>query len=65
MVDIVIPDLTNSFYLEVMRGVEDVARGRGYSVIFCDSREDDERESCCLRMLLSRRVDGVLIAPTG
>ena len=62
-VGIVIPDLTNSFYPEVMRGMEDVARGRGYSVIFCDSREDGELESCCLRMLLSRRVDGVLIAP--
>jgi len=64
-IGIVIPDLTNSFYPEVMRGMEDVARGSAYSTIFCDSREDDELERSCLRMLLSRRVEGVLIAPAG
>lgn len=59
---VVVPDLTNSFYAEVMRGMEDVARECGYSVIFCDSREDYEMECDYVRMLLSRRVDGVLIA---
>src|ERR1035441_9706425 len=63
-VGIVVPDLTNSFYPEVMRGMEDAARQSGYSVIICDSREDNELELSHLRMLFSRRVDGVLIAPT-
>lgn len=62
-IGVVVPDLTNSFYPEVMRGMEDVARQSGYTVIFCDSREDHELERSYLRMLLSRRVDGVLIAP--
>ena len=62
-IGIVVPDLTNVFYPEVIRGMEDVARESGYSVIFCDSREDGELERSYLRMLLSKRVDGVLIAP--
>ena len=62
-VGIVIPDVTNPFYPEIMRGMEDVARGSGYSVLFCDSNEDEELERSHLSMLFSRRVDGVVIAP--
>jgi len=45
-----------------MRGVEDEARQRGYSVIFCDANEDPELEQQHLITLFSRRVDGVLLA---
>lgn len=62
-IGIVIPEITNPFYPEIMRGMEDVARQSGYSVIFCDSDEDRDLERTHLSMLFSRRVDGVLIAP--
>jgi len=62
-VGIVVPDVTNPFYPEIMRGTEDVARRSGYSVLFCDSNEDEELEHSHISMLLSRRVDGVVIAP--
>jgi LacI family transcriptional regulator len=62
-VGIVIPDVTNPFYPEIMRGMEDVARRSGYSVFFCDSNEDEELEHSHLSALFSRRVDGVVIAP--
>jgi LacI family transcriptional regulator len=62
-VGIIIPDVTNPFYPEIMRGMADVARHSGYSVLFCDSNEDEELERSYLSTLFSRRVDGVLIAP--
>jgi LacI family transcriptional regulator len=62
-VGIVVPDVTNPFYPEIMRPMEDVARRSGYSVIFCDSNEDRELERSQLSTLFSRRVDGVVIAP--
>jgi LacI family transcriptional regulator len=62
-VGIVIPDVTNPFYPEMMRSMESVARRSGYSVIFCDSNEDPELERQHLSTLFSRRVDGVVIAP--
>ena len=62
-VGVILPDITNPFYPEVMRGIEDVARRSGYCVLFCDSNEDEEIERSYLSMLFSRRVDGVLIAP--
>jgi len=60
----VIPDVTNPFFTDVMGGVESEARRNHYSVIFCNADEDPELERRQLSMLFSRRVDGVLLAPT-
>jgi LacI family transcriptional regulator len=61
-IGVVVPDITDAFYPEVMRGVEDSARQAGYSVLLCDSNEDPRREADHLNSLFSRRVDGVLLA---
>ena len=63
-VGIVIPDATNPFFTDVIRGVEGEARAHGYALIFCDSAEDPAQERINLNTLFSRRVDGVLLAPT-
>ncbi len=62
-IGMVIPDLTNLFFAEVVRGVEDEARGQGYSIILCDSNEDPALELANLNTLHAWRVDGVLLAP--
>jgi len=62
VIGMVVPDITNIFFPQVIRAVEDAARGQGYSVILCDSNEDPEEERRHLDTLFSRRVDGVLIA---
>jgi LacI family transcriptional regulator len=62
IIGMVVPQLTNPFFGEIMRGVEDEARKRGYSVIFCDSNEDSELERQHLNTLFARRVDGVLLS---
>jgi LacI family transcriptional regulator len=62
VVGMVVPDITNNFFAQLIRGVEDAARQQGYSVILCDSNEDPEEERRHLDTLFSRRVDGVLIA---
>jgi len=64
-VGMVIADVTNPFFTEVIRGVEKEAQANGYSVILCDANEDPALERHYLSALFSRRVDGVLLAPTG
>ena len=64
IIGMVIPQLTNPFFGEIMRGVEDEARRCGYSVIFCNSNEDAELERHHLNTLFARRVDGVLLSST-
>jgi LacI family transcriptional regulator len=62
VVGMIVPDVTNPFYPEVIVGVEDAARKAGYSVILCNSNEDPAQEKRHLNELFARRVDGVLIA---
>ncbi len=62
---VVVPDLANPFFTDILRGIEDVAWHSGYNVILFNTRGDLERESSCVRELLSSGVDGALIAPVG
>ena len=64
-IGMVIADVANPFFVKVLQGVEDEARKNRYSVIFCNSNEDPEIESLHLDTLFARRVDGVLLSPTG
>lgn len=60
---LVMIDITNPFWTTVARGVEDVASAHGYSVFFCNTDENEEKQAHYLAALLRRRVDGVLLAP--
>ena len=62
-VGMVIPDISNPFFTELMLGAETAARARRYSIILCNSSEDPALERQCLNALFSRRVDGVILAP--
>src|SRR5579862_9776275 len=61
-VGMVIPQIANAFFGEMMRGAEDEARKAGYSVIFCNSNEDPQLEGHHLTTLFARRVDGVVLS---
>jgi LacI family transcriptional regulator len=61
-IGVVVPDITNAFYPELVRGVEAAAQLSGHSVLLCDSNEDPQVEERHLAALFSRRVDGVLLA---
>ncbi|MGH9402592.1 MAG: LacI family DNA-binding transcriptional regulator [Terriglobia bacterium] len=63
-IGMVIPDVTNPFFTDVIRAVENEARAHGYLLILCDSNENTVLEQANLNALFSRRVDGVLIAPS-
>lgn len=63
-IGMVIADVTNPFFTEVIRGVEKEAQSNGYSVILCDANEDPDLEQHYLSSLFARRVDGVLLAET-
>lgn len=63
-IGVVVPDFSSGFFVDVLRGIEDAARSVGYSVLLCNSDEDVQQEHVHLRALLSRRVDGILLAST-
>jgi LacI family transcriptional regulator len=62
VVGIIIPDLTNPFYTQVVAAAEEVATQAGYSFFLCNSNDDPAQEQRHLDMLFSHRVAAVLIA---
>ena len=61
-VALILSDITNPFYTTLARGAEDRAQEHGYTLILGNSDESLEKERRYLDVLISRRVDGVLIA---
>jgi LacI family transcriptional regulator len=62
-VGIVLLDIANPFFAEMVRGAEHVLRDEGYVLMVCSSDASGERERRYLRVLEEHRVDGLLIAP--
>jgi LacI family transcriptional regulator len=60
---LVLTDIGNPFFTTVARGVEDAASARGFSVMFCNTDEDEEEEITHVRLLLQKQVDGLLLVP--
>lgn len=64
MLGMVLPDITNPFFSDVIRGADDSALDRGYLLFTANSDEQVEREKLFVAALRSRRVDGILLAAT-
>lgn len=64
-VGIIIPELNNIFCAEIITEVEDLLRSRGYAAMVCDCRTDLKREEEAVEFLDKRRVDGLILMPSG
>lgn len=58
-------DVANPFFSAIFRGIEDVAIEHGYQVIAGSSDGDPEKQDAVLRALITRRVDGIVMVPSG
>jgi LacI family transcriptional regulator len=61
-IGMVVPDVSNLFFNDILRGAETKARRKGFSIVLCDSHDDPQQERELLVMLIRRRVDGILLA---
>jgi LacI family transcriptional regulator len=62
VVGLVLPDLMHSFFAEVAKGVARKLQPQGYQVVISDTEEDGEVERRQVDVLVSRKVDGLIIA---
>lgn len=60
----IIPDTTNPFFIEVARGIEDVAFRAGHVVVVCNTNGDPDREDQYARSLAEMRVMGAVVTST-
>jgi LacI family transcriptional regulator len=61
---LVVPNVSNPFFAEVARGVEDAAAKKNYAVFICNTSESAVREERFMGVLIEQMVKGVLITPT-
>lgn len=62
LIALMVPDVRNSFFTEVIRGCEDCANKYGYSLVFCNSDNILEKEVSYVRSLQSRHIDGIVLS---
>ena len=60
-VGLVMPDITNLFFPEVARGVQDAGRLHDYNVLLCNTDDEPEEEIRVLNSLAAQRVDGIFM----
>jgi LacI family transcriptional regulator len=65
VVAVIVHDITDPYFSEVVRGVEDGASTAGYLVITCSSERNAERERSYVRLLRSIRAAAVMFAGSG
>jgi len=66
-IGLMISDISNPFFSDLVRGVEDAVYGanKGYNLVLCNTDEDPSKERLYLDVMLEKRIDGLIMAPVG
>jgi LacI family transcriptional regulator len=59
-VGVIIPDISSSFFPEIVRGIEDLANHYQYNIILANTDLENEKERAALGMFYEKKVDGIL-----
>ena len=63
-IGLIVPDISNPYFAELSKAIEDSAFTRGYSLLVGNSSNDPEREQMQIETLRGRQVDGLLLVRT-
>lgn len=65
IIGVVFSDISNPFFTSVYKGIEFELSKHGYELTLANTGEQDEIQEMVLNTMLSREVDGLILAPTG
>ena len=63
VIGVIISDIRESFFAEVVKAIELTAHTEGYSVLLCDSEDDPLKEQLYINTLIKNGIEGVIFAP--
>jgi LacI family transcriptional regulator/LacI family repressor for deo operon, udp, cdd, tsx, nupC, and nupG len=63
LLGVIIPEIENPHFSEIVRGIEDAAYERKFAVMLCNSDDDPAKEGFYLDVLRGESVDGVIVPP--
>ena len=64
-IGLLVPNSLNPYFAELARGIEDYCERNGYCVILCNSDDNAEKQRNYLRVLLEKRIDGLIVTSVG
>lgn len=64
-IGMMIPNNSNPYFAEVIQGVEDASFKFGYNIILCNSYDDPKKQAAYIRVLLEKRIDGLILVASG
>ncbi|MBU3126147.1 LacI family transcriptional regulator [Clostridium tagluense] len=64
-IGIILPDITNPFFSEMVRAIEDKAERLEYNLIICNTDNDIEKEQKYIELLISKLIDGIIFMSGG
>jgi LacI family transcriptional regulator len=62
VIGVIIPDITETFFASVIKGIEEVLSEKGYSIFLCNTNENADKERKYVDLLYENRVDGIIVA---
>lgn len=65
LVGVIVSDITNPFFTQIVRGIEDVLSSSGYSLLLCNADENIDKEIHYLKVFQDKNVDGIILVPAG
>jgi len=63
-IGLIVPNIADTFYVQVARTIEVEAEKRGYSMIYSSSEGSGSKEALLIRLMSCGKVDGLIVAPT-
>lgn len=63
-IGLIVPSIDDTFYAQIAKGIELEALNNGYMLTYCSSTGVKDSEPGLINMLMSKQVDGMIIAPT-
>lgn len=64
LIGIIVADIANPFFMNVSKGIENVVSKEKYNLIISSSDESQDKEMKLLNMMLEKKVDGIIMAPS-
>jgi len=62
-IGVIVADITEDYYISIIKAIETYASERGFSILLCDSEGDAEKERRNIKSILDRGVDGLILSP--
>ncbi|MED5617665.1 LacI family DNA-binding transcriptional regulator [Ideonella sp. BN130291] len=64
-VGMMIPNSSNPYFAEIIRGIEDTCFDAGFNVILCNSDDDPQKQATYVRVLTEKQIDGLIVLSSG